>query len=514
MASRLTGLLRVLAVAGALGTTFLGNTYQSANLVSNLLFELLAAGLLSSVLVPAFVGFLAQGRRSDAETLAGALLGVALVALSLVVVVGLALRPWVMGVLTMAVADAAVRAEEIRLGSFLLVLFLPQVPLYAVGAVATALLQADHRFGAAAFAPVANNLAVIATMGLFWWIEGGDPGLRPGLAGRLVLGLGTTAGVGAMTLLPLMALRRAGLRLRPRWQPRLPELAALGRAGAWGAVQLAGMQLLLAVTLVLANRIEGGVVAYHLAFTAFLLPFAVLAYPVMTTLYPRLASQAAAGRWDAFRHSLGRGVRTTVLRVAPASALLVALAAPGLALIRLGALDGPGARLTARVLAAYGVGLVGYAVCHLLTRASYAAGDVRTPALVTLCVAVAGSLLMVAGNALGSDGDRVVALGLAHSLVMTAGAAVLAWTLRRRIGSGWPAGAAVVRGGIGALIAGGAAWSAARISSTVVSGGGRPAAALALVLGTSAAVGAYAAAQWVLGAPELARPWSDPGPPP
>nr|MDQ6911125.1 murein biosynthesis integral membrane protein MurJ [Actinomycetota bacterium] len=67
LASRVTGLLRVLAVAAALGATFLGNTYQSANLVSNLLFELLAAGVLSSVLVPPFVELLDSGRRDEAE---------------------------------------------------------------------------------------------------------------------------------------------------------------------------------------------------------------------------------------------------------------------------------------------------------------------------------------------------------------------------------------------------------------------------------------------------------------
>src|SRR5204862_314949 len=56
--SRVTGFVRVLAVGAALGTTFLGNTYQSSNLVSNILFELLAAGLLAAPLVPAFVGLL------------------------------------------------------------------------------------------------------------------------------------------------------------------------------------------------------------------------------------------------------------------------------------------------------------------------------------------------------------------------------------------------------------------------------------------------------------------------
>ncbi len=89
LAARITGLLRVVAVGGALGTTYLGNTYQTANLVSNLLFELLAAGILSSVMVPPFVALLDGGRREEAERLAGAVLGVALVALGAVTALGL-----------------------------------------------------------------------------------------------------------------------------------------------------------------------------------------------------------------------------------------------------------------------------------------------------------------------------------------------------------------------------------------------------------------------------------------
>ena len=139
VASRVTGFVRVLAVGAALGTTFAGNTYQTANLVSNILFELLAAGLLSSVLVPGFVRLLDRGRRQEAEHVAGALLGLCLAALGVVLAAGLVLRPVVMRLLTLAVASPAIRHQEVRLGAFLLWFFLPQLLLYAVGAVATAL---------------------------------------------------------------------------------------------------------------------------------------------------------------------------------------------------------------------------------------------------------------------------------------------------------------------------------------------------------------------------------------
>lgn len=503
VAARLTGLLRVLAVGGALGTTFLGNTYQTANLVSNLLFELLAAGILSSVLVPPFVSLLDRGRREEAEGLAGAVLGMALAVLGAVTVAGLVARPWIMRALTLAVPDAAVRQAEVRLGAFLLWLFLPQVLFYALGAVATALLYGGRRFAAAAFAPVANNVLVIATMAAFRALHGAGGGLDLTLAERLVLAVGTTAGVVAMAGVPLVALHRAGIRLRPRWDPASPGLRSLLRAGAWAVAYLALTQVLVATTLVLANRVEGGVIAYHIAFTTFLLPFAVLAHPVLTTVYPGLAVEAEARRWPAFADALGRGARSIAFLVLPASALVAALAAPGLRLVELGALNAAGGSFVASVLAAYSLGLIGYAGLQLLTRASYAAGDTRTPALVNLGVALGGSALMLVLFGLSSGTARVVALGVAHSVAMVGGAVVLGLLLHRRVGAPWPVAATIGRSLAGAVAAG----LAAHVVVGLVPATGRAGAAVAVAAGGVAGVAAYLAAAWALGAPELPVGW-------
>src|SRR5207244_9905998 len=133
-------------------------------------------------------------------------LGVCLAVLGGVLLAALALRPLIMRLLTIAVDDPAVRRQEIALGSFLLWFFLPQLLLYAAGAVATALLHGTRRFAAPAFAPVANNLIVTATMAAFWVMHGAHhEGLDLVLRDRLVLALGTTGGVLAMTAVPFVA---------------------------------------------------------------------------------------------------------------------------------------------------------------------------------------------------------------------------------------------------------------------------------------------------------------------
>jgi putative peptidoglycan lipid II flippase len=498
--SRVTGFVRVLAVGGALGATFLGNTYQSSNLVSNLLFELLAAGLLAAPLVPAFVRLVDTGDHDDVERLAGELLALTLIVLGAVVLGGAVAGRPLMRLLTVTVHDQAVRAHEVRLGAFFLWFFLPQALLYAVGALASALLNADRRFAAPAFAPVANNVVVTVTMAAFLLLRHGHhAGLDLPLSQRLVLAVGTTAGVLAMTIVPLAAARRAGFRLRPRFGFRDPRLREVGRVGAWGAVLLSANQLLIGVTLVLANRVEGGVVAYQIAFTFFLLPVALAAQPVFTALYPRLAALAHGERWSRFGDDLAGGARVTLFLVLPASAALIALGQPVLRVLRVGALSDPGALLVARVLAAYGFGLAGYALFMLLARAAVAAGDARLPALVGIGITVVGAALMATGSALARGTDRVVALGLAHSIAMTGGAVCLFLVMQRRVGHRMPVAGTAVRGVLVSTAAGAVAALVVSVAGSPTRGG----AALAVVAGTLAAAVVVVGGQLALGGTEI-----------
>lgn len=488
--SRLTGFVRVLAVGAALGATFLGNTYQSANLVSNLLFELLAAGVLSSVLVPTFVSRLTEGRREEARQLAGGVLGVLLAALVPVALAGMFGAHWIMRALTVTVADPQIRQAEIQLGAFLLWFFLPQLLLYAVGAVTTGLAQADHRFVAAAAAPVANNLAVIAAMAGYWASTNGDHGLALSVDEKLLLALGTTGGVALMALVPVVASARAGLGLRPRWTPRDPELRTMGRRGLWAGGHLALTQVLLGVTLVLANRVEGGAVAFQIAFTFFLLPYALVGNPLMTALFPRLAADAHQGDRARMAERLGEGMRLLVFLVMPASALLAACARPILDVVAFGALRGS-EQLVAQAVAAYAVGLVGYSVFQVLTRAAYADGDTRSPTLVNLVAVGIGSVAMVVAWSAVGGAAKIAMLGLTHSAVQLAAALALGVVLARRLPGPLGVTRTLVRSGVGSALAGAAAWWVTR----AINLHDRPGALVTVAAAAAAGAAVYAVTQ-------------------
>jgi len=429
--SRVTGFMRIVVVAAVLGQTFLGNTYQSANTVPNILFELLIAGALQAVLVPTLVQTLDRTGVADAERVAGGVLGLATVGLGLAAGAAMAAAPLIMRALTSGVADPAARAAQIRLGTIFLWIFLPQVLFYAAGLVSTGVLNARERFALPAFAPIVNNVIVMGAYVGFDAMRGDRPlTLDLGAAEIAVLAGGTTLGVIAFTAVPVVAVMRSGFRLRPRLDHRQAGVRRIARQGGWAAAYLASLQLQLAVVLVLANRIEGGVVTYQVGFAFSLLPHALLALPIATTMFPRLARRAR-GDAAAFARTLDGGFRAVGFVVIPAAAAMAALAEPLSHLVLFGRGDAARAGELASVLMGFAPGVVGAGAFIFLSRASYALERVRDPAVVNLAAVAAGASVMVPAFAV-LPADRAVA-GLAAAVSGTAivAACGLAWRLRQ-----------------------------------------------------------------------------------
>jgi peptidoglycan biosynthesis protein MviN/MurJ (putative lipid II flippase) len=135
----------------------------------------------------------------------------------------------------------------------------------------------------------------------------------------------------------------------------------------------------------------------------------------------------------------------------------------------------------------------------LLTRASYAAHDTRTPTFVAAGLTALGVSLMVWWFTRSTGDGRVVVLGLAHSTAMIAGAGALLILLGRHIHRALPVGRSLVRSGVCA----GAAYGAARLVVAVLPSASRADAALTVVAGAVLAIAVYAGLQWVARAPEF-----------
>lgn len=434
--SRGFGFARVLVVAAVLGTTYLGNTFQASNSVSNVLFELLAAGALSAVLVPTFVGLLERGERQEAERLAGGLLGLALLGLGAVAVAGVAAAPWLAKLLSSGVADHRIAAQQAHLATFLLRFFVPQVLLYALGAVAIAVLYAQRRYVVTAVAPIGSTLAIVVAMVVFRLLHGaGRAGLELTGAEKLTLALGGTLGVVLFVAIPTWTLWRAGFRLRPRLHRHEEGVRRLLGLSGWAALQNSGVGVLLGAAVILGNGVEGGVVAYQVAFVFFLAPYAVLAQPLHTAILPELSLEAGRGDLDAFAASVRWALDGMAVLVVPMCAAMLALAQPGMRVVAFGrAAHAGGVGLLAAGVASLALGLFAYGTFLLCARAYYALGDSRLPAVVAVASALAGVGVMAVAARFTHGSARVAALGLGHTAAYTAGAVALAIGLSRRTG--------------------------------------------------------------------------------
>ena len=114
----------------------------------------------------------------------------------------------------------------------------------------------------------------------------------------LLLGLGTTAGIVAMALVLLPALRNAGVHLRWVWEWRHPAVRHLARLSGWTIGYVATNQVAFWVALFVAYGTNGDASVYLAAFTFFQLPHGLFAVSIMTALAPELASRASRGDYD------------------------------------------------------------------------------------------------------------------------------------------------------------------------------------------------------------------------
>jgi putative peptidoglycan lipid II flippase len=437
--SRGLGLVRVLVVSAVLGVSFLGNAFQQANSVSNVLFELLAAGALSAVLVPAFVDLIDREGRERAEQVAGGVLWVALAGLGVVTVIGVVGAPWLAQLLT-AAAPPEVQADQRALVTDLLRFFVPQILLYAAGTIATAALYALRRFAVTAAAPIGNTVVMVACLAAFRAVAGPDPGLVLSTGEKALLVAAGTGGVIAFVGVLVGAAELAGFRLRPRRPRGDARVAEVLRHSGWGVVLHTGAGLLLGTAIVVGGGVEGGVVAYQVGWVIFLAPYAVLAQPIHTAILPELVVEARDHGLPRVAASLRWALERMAVLVVPATAGMVALAQPAMRLLSFGEARGEGSEVLAAAVAGLALGLLPYSAFLLLARGYYALGDSRTPGVVSVASALVGVAVMVIGSVTVDGSARIFVLGLGHSVAYAAGVVVLGVGLTRRTGGSlWPA---------------------------------------------------------------------------
>ncbi|HWG93430.1 MAG TPA: murein biosynthesis integral membrane protein MurJ [Mycobacteriales bacterium] len=444
-ASRLTGFLRTAVIASAIGVTGIGNAYGVANTAPNIVYELLLGGILTAVVVPLLVRA-AKDDPDGGQAYAQRLLSLVVVGLGAAAVLLVLAAPLVVDLYLAPDVPDDVRDLAVVFARF----FLPQVLFYGAGAVMGAILNTRGRFGPPMWAPVLNNLVVIATGLVFLALVTTDGSAAAlSTSGTVLLGVGTTLGVVVQTVALVPSLRAAGFRFRLRFDLRGSGLGRAARLARWTFLYVVANQLAYLVVVRLATGAFDATpgrsyASYVNAFVLWQLPHAVVAVSVITGLLPRMSRAAADGRTDDLRAQLNRGLRLTAALLVPAAALFVVLGRDvAVVVFARGNISPDQAEYIGLLLGIFALGLVPFSTYQLQLRAFYAMQDTRTPFLVNLCVNAALVVVDVALFLLLPAEHKVTGLAAGHATSFVVGLLVCSRVLSRRIDG--LEGSAVVR---------------------------------------------------------------------
>jgi putative peptidoglycan lipid II flippase len=475
--ARLVGFGRQVVFAHTVGTTCLGTAYTTANMVPNIIYDIVLGGALSSVVVPVLAGPVlagavltrpglirpglagaageapaggtssgdtVSGDAASARQIASALLTwTVLLLVPVSAALALAAHPIVSALLSGSAGCP--RGPLVGVGARMLIVFAPQVLLYGLAVVLYGILQSHRRFGAPALAPLLSSLVVIGAYAGFGVIGGAYVNKLAELPPRAeyLLSGGTTLGVFALVATAVIPAWRLGLGSRPTLRfpagigPRVRRLALAG------VTALVAQDASVAVVIVLANRYggSGALVVYGFAWAVFMVPYAVLAVPIATSAFPELSrhdagaegADARAGR--GFDLTAAASTRAVMVASWLGAAVLVGAREPLARVFESGSAPGtPGAGVLALALAAFAPALIGYGLSANLSRVLYAQRRNRAPAL-----AIAGGWLLVIAADVAIvpfvPPDRVVpVLGLGTTFGLTVSGIALLILVRRERG--------------------------------------------------------------------------------
>jgi putative peptidoglycan lipid II flippase len=431
LVSRITGFLRQVMLVGVLGIGVIPDSYNLANTLPNIVYELLTGAVLASSVIPVLV----QAQHEDDDD--GEAFTQRLLTMAGVLLLGGTIVAVVCAPLLTGLYFSGVDANRTALTTAFSYLLLPQILFYGVFGLLTGVLNARHVFKPGAWATVVFNLAMFATLAIYVVVPGEislDP-VRMGDAKLLVLGIGTTVGVAIQAVVLVPPLLRTGMRLRWRWgwDPRLSQFS---RMAFW----LVLYTLVSQVAYVVLSKISTGAAAgsYTVFSNSWLLlqvPYGVLGVSLLTAIMPRMSQAAAEGDIPGVVENLSIGSRLSTVMIVPISAVITVLGPQvgiGLFGLRHGNVDG--AAVIGLTLTTSAFGLVFFAITMLQLRVFYAMNDARTPTVINGIMVVIKVILFYACDHVLDAHHVVYGLTFVNSLGFVFSAIVGEIWLRVRIG--------------------------------------------------------------------------------
>ncbi|WP_456845199.1 murein biosynthesis integral membrane protein MurJ [Cellulomonas sp. P5_C6] len=444
-ASRVLGLLRGMVLATAIGATGqAADAFAVANKLPNVLYMLLAGGVLNAILVPQVVR---AYKRKAGQEYVDRLLTLGFVLLAAATLVLTLLAPWLVGLYS-----NFGNAAQNELATTFAYWCIPQLFFYGAYALLGQVLNARGSFGPYMWAPAVNNIVAIAGFAVFivlfgGWKSSGVVDASSWTTGQTtLLAAAATLGVVAQAAVLFPALRRAGVHYRPRWGLRGSGLSAAGGVATWTLLGLTVGQLGYLVVSRVASAAPAAAVAqgasatavagpaaYDVAFLIFMLPHSLVTVSLATALFTRLSGQAHDKDVAGVRSTLSSGLRVVGVFTVFATVAIAVLALP-LTRVVLATASAGSADAVATVVLTMIIGLPAFGAWSMFQRAYYAYEDARS--MVPIQVVMAGVVVVgaVLSRAVLDPTYWVAGAGAGMTVSYLVGAWIAQWRLRRRLG--------------------------------------------------------------------------------
>lgn len=423
LTSRITGVVRDIALVAAIGTAIFADTYSVANSIPNIIYILIAGGAINAVFIPALVRHM-NDDEDGGQKFTDQLLSFVGLVLLVIVTLGVIFS----GFLVELYATSSWSANDFKIATIFAMWFIPQVFFYGVYTIASQVLNARDVFVLPMFAPIVNNLIVIVTSIIFLVISSGVPTTSTVTTSQItLLGVGTTLGVIAQALILIPALNKAGYGFNPRLNFRGSGLGKVADLAIWtiGFVIVNQVSFLVLSNLttyanVLAsneNLVANGFTSYQKAQLMMMLPHSIITVSIVTALLPRLSKFAHDNSNREFSEQLSDAMRVVTALIIPCAALLyLAGSRVGQFLYGYGASTIEQGQALGQVASMFAIGLPAFSLFYVLLRSYYAREDTKTPFFINVGFNV---LHLTLGTFLFLQVDtsqKVAALAFAYSV--------------------------------------------------------------------------------------------------
>lgn len=437
--SRITGFFRAILAVAVLGTALLADSYNVANTMPNILYNLLVGGALTAIFVPQLVRSFSDedGGHGFASRLVTTISGILL----LLVIVGVIFAPALVRLYAPEFSTEGFE-KEFSIAVAFTRYCLPQIFFLGLFTMLGQVANARGSFAPLMWAPIANNLVVIVVfagvlvMQQTLTVENITDGQIE------LLGWGTTLGIIVQALILIPVVKRSGIRLRPIF-----GVAGLGKSfslAGWTLVYVLISQIGYLITVNVATsaavRSAQAEITTGVGFTPFtsayyimLLPYSIVTISIVTALLPHLSKLAIEKNVKEVNKQLIRAIRLCGVVTVPSSIAFLLFGSLMTEVLYFG-ISSEDSRYIGYVLSALSLGLVAFSINLILIRGFNAFEDTKTQVFSILIINIISSGLSYLFLEILKSDQVTIGLGLAFALSYIVGLFVTISLLKKHVG--------------------------------------------------------------------------------